>query len=102
MITKDQIKALDPTMAVIVMSQSAPLTKAAWSVLESAVRNGGYVEAGVGVTSKGSVERISAAAVTSLIKRGYLDQRRNNETGGVAGSLSQRSLDRLTAAMRTS
>lgn len=94
-ITPDRIRALNPVMASIAIANQAPLSKSAWRVLQIACRNGGYVAAGVGA-HRGSIERIAAPTILALVRRGYLESCYASE-GGVAGRLSQRSLDRLTA-----
>lgn len=98
MITKEQIKKLDPMMAVIaIVGGGAPLTEAGRHALEIAVRNGGYVAAGVGAYG-GHVERVAASTLRALVRRGFMEGQLSPD-GGYAARLSQAALDRLEWAL---
>lgn len=98
MITELQIMKLNPTMAVMAITgQGASLTKAGYRVMEIACRNGGYVAAGTGAHN-GHVERVSASAIMSLVRRGYLTAMTSPD-GNYAARLSPRSRERLEYAI---
>lgn len=100
MITEAQIKRLNPTMASLaIVGGGASLTEAGYRVLEIAVRNGGYVAAGVGAYG-GRVERVAASAIRALVRRGYMDAQLSPD-GGYAARLSRVALDRLEWALGT-
>jgi hypothetical protein len=87
-ITDDQLKAMNPEMAAMwIVGSAASLSKPQYQALVIACRNGGYVEAG-------GVERVSAAALLALARRGYLARCYGTE-GGLAGRLSERARTRL-------
>jgi hypothetical protein len=98
MITDVQITALNPEMAAAWLVGMRTMSKAQYQVLVIACRNGGYVEAGTG-THKGCVERVSASALSALIRRGDLTEISPTE-GGLAGQLSTRSRAKLTEVLK--
>ena len=57
-------------------------------VLGIAIRDNGYVAAGVGAHA-GHVERVAASTVRALIRRGYLEHCYSTE-GGLAGRLTHK------------
>jgi hypothetical protein len=89
---------MNPTMAALaIVGGGAPLTEAGYRVLEIAVRNGGYVAAGVGAHG-GHVERVAASAIRALVRRGYMHAQTSPD-GGYAARLSRVARDRLEWAL---
>lgn len=83
MITADQIRSLNPTMAAIAIVGPRPLHRAGWRVLEACLSTGGVYAPG------------HQATIRALIRRGYLDQIPGR--GYPAGQLSVRSIEALSA-----
>jgi len=88
---------MDPEMAAIWIAGVMPLSDAQRRILAIACHNGGYVAAGTGQQG-GRVERIPAATLLALVRRGYLTRCYSSE-GGVAGRLSPNAREKLTSML---